>query len=290
MVVRTILTVVFCIVLLGTLVLSGLAGPGITPFTQSTGNVSDKYSTCITPASFTFSIWGLIYACLVVIALYAISLLFRSIDGRRAWQFDGAVSLAYLLVHSINLALTITWLFVWDAENVTGSAILLLLVAITNVTAISIAAYSFGKGASELYQRSKIDFWMGIFVINGHGFYVTWTILAGLINLTMFFIYEIELIGETVCIAMLSAVLIGFFGWFILENTVFQRSANPLITHYMVVIWASCGIYAALDGTSKAIEGLTIANISVFSSVLFARLVILLVRNWRNKIYGNNLV
>ncbi|CAL4128338.1 unnamed protein product [Meganyctiphanes norvegica] len=128
---------------------------------------------------------------------------------------------------------------------------------------------------------------MGIFVINGHGFYDTWTTLASLINLTIFFKYQIEVDGETVCIIMLSVILVGFLGWFILENTVLKLYGNPLITHYMVIIWASYGQYLSQYGVSKALDALIITNMSVFSAVLVARVVILAIRNRRNGIYGN---
>jgi len=288
--VRVVLTVVFTTTLLLTLVFNGLAGPGLPPFTRSTGNVSDEYSTCITPAGLTFSIWGLIYACLVVINVYVISLLFRHIDDQGAWELGGAITTPYLLVFIINLIFNITWLFLWDAANITGSAIFLLLVLTTNVIAISHSAYSFGKNAGKLYHISKVDFWMGIFVINGHGIYVTWTTLASLLNLTIFFTYQIEVDSEMLCTVMLSVILVGFFGWFIIENTVLKLYANPLITHYMVVIWASFGQYKALSGVNNTRDALIITNISVFSAVLLARLVILAARNWRNSIYGNDLV
>jgi len=289
-IVRVVLTVIFCATLVTTLVFNGLAGPGLPPFTRSTGNVSDEFNTCITPAGFTFSIWGLIYACLVAIAIYVVSLLFRRVGDQKAWQLGGAVTSPFLLVLTINLIFNITWLFLWDAADVTGSAVLLVLIALSNATAISMSAVSFGKSASQLYVTSKADFWMGIFVLNGHGFYDTWTTLAALINLTAFFKYQVGVDGETVCIVMLSFVLISFFGWFILENTVLKLYGNPLITHYMVIIWASYGIYEGSGGISNTLDALIITNIAVFSAVLIGRLVILGIRNWRNGIYGNNLI
>ncbi|XP_063588639.1 uncharacterized protein LOC134765781 [Penaeus indicus] len=67
---RIVVTSLLAVVLVYTLVLNGLAGPGLPPFTQSTGNISDYLFTCVTPAGYTFSIWGVIYFGLVTIVIY----------------------------------------------------------------------------------------------------------------------------------------------------------------------------------------------------------------------------
>lgn len=47
------------------------------PFRYSTGNVSGRYETEITPAGWTFSIWGVIYTWLLLMVLYQTTYLFR---------------------------------------------------------------------------------------------------------------------------------------------------------------------------------------------------------------------
>lgn len=47
------------------------------PFHSSTGNVSAHYETDITPAGWTFSIWGVIYTWLTLMVIYITTYVFR---------------------------------------------------------------------------------------------------------------------------------------------------------------------------------------------------------------------
>lgn len=283
---RIFVTVLLTATLIYTITLNGLAGPGVGPFKQSTGNVSDKFFTCITPAGFTFSIWSIIYISLVLIIIYAITLLFRKVEDEPAWGAGGAISVPFMLTLFVNLNLNVGWLFAWDALNATGSAIILLLIALTNVTAICLSAYSFARAASSLLTKSKLDFWCGILSINGMGFYVTWTILAALLNLTIFFKYEIELDGNGICLGVLIFLLVVLIAWFILENSLLRMFSNPLVTHYAVVIWAMAGMHSKQKNiASGEVVALIITNMTAAAVMLVARIGFLIYRNRINKLY-----
>ncbi|XP_042890055.1 uncharacterized protein LOC122264992 isoform X2 [Penaeus japonicus] len=288
---RIVVTSLLAVVLVYTLVFNGLAGPGLPPFTQSTGNISDLLFTCVTPAGYTFSIWGVIYFALVAILIYAISLLFRKVGDDDAWKLGGSVSIPFMIVFIINLNLNVGWLFAWDAVNATGSAILLLLIAITNAIAISLSSVSFGKVASDLYQNSKLDFWAGVCVLNGYDIYDTWTTLAALINLTAFFTYETDVNGNSVCIGVLVFVLVAYSGYFILENTFLAFWGNPCFTHYIVLLWAMIGIHTEQkDKASTEVIALIITLIAASAVMLVARLIILVLRNRKNTFYKRSIM
>lgn len=283
---RVATTVFLVATMIYTVIFNAFAGSGKPPFNNPTGNVSDQLFTCITPAGFTFSIWAIIYICLILIVIYAIALLFLKTEQVEAWKLGGAISTSFILVLAINLNLNVGWLFAWDAINVTGSAIILLLVALTNGIAISLALYNFSKDAARLYTQSKFHFWCGILVINGMGIYDTWTTLASFLNLTIFFKYKVELDSNAVCLGMLIFILVAFIGWFILENTVLKVFANPLITHYMVLVWAMVGIYEEQqDLVSEEVTALIIALMAAGSFMLVVRIVLIIYRNNNNAIY-----
>merc|ERR1719357_245047 len=63
-------TVVSVLLFINSLVFNALAGGGIYPFLENTGNVSDAFDTEITPAGWTFSIWSIIYIWLILMLLY----------------------------------------------------------------------------------------------------------------------------------------------------------------------------------------------------------------------------
>ncbi|XP_066981153.1 uncharacterized protein [Macrobrachium rosenbergii] len=255
---RIFVTVLLTATLIYTITLNGLAGPGVGPFKQSTGNVSDKFFTCITPAGFTFSIWSIIYISLVLIIIYAITLLFRKVEDEPAWGAGGAIS-AFMLTLFVNLNLNVGWLSDKDC---------------------------FARAASSLLTKSKLDFWCGILSINGMGFYVTWTILAALLNLTIFFKYEIELDGNGICLGVLIFLLVVLIAWFILENSLLRMFSNPLVTHYAVVIWAMAGMHSKQKNiASGEVVALIITNMTAAAVMLVARIGFLIYRNRINKLY-----
>ncbi|KAK4306119.1 hypothetical protein Pmani_022025 [Petrolisthes manimaculis] len=286
---RIIITALLFIVLVITLVFNGLAGPGSPPFSQSTGNISDVYFTCITPAGYTFIIWGIIYFCLVLIACYAVALLILKFNGDRVFEFGGAVSIPFMCTLIINLFFNIGWLFAWDDFNPTASFILLLLVAITNVLAIVLAAYCFSETADTLFVQSKGHFWANILVINGLAVYVVWTIIATLLNFTIFLSYGENYVLDNVCVGVLSFLLVACIVWFIVENTLLVKGANPLLTHYLVLVWSITGVYVEQlnkEIASNEVLALEVTILSVGVLLTIFRILILVYRNRHNGIYG----
>ena len=61
------------------------------------------------------------------------------------------------------------------------------------------------------------------------GIYTTWTVIAGLINLTAALVYPGGLDQTNCCIASLSLLVIFHVTWFILENFVFDKYARFVI-------------------------------------------------------------
>ncbi|KAK3873710.1 hypothetical protein Pcinc_021298 [Petrolisthes cinctipes] len=286
---RIIITLLLFIVLTITLVFNGLAGPGSPPFSHSTGNVSDVYFTCITPAGYTFIIWGIIYFCLVLIALYAVALLVLKVEGDPVYELGGAVSIQFMCTLIINFLFNIGWLFAWDDFNPTASFILLLFVAITNVLALVIAAYGFSDRAEILFEKSKRLFWANILVINGLAIYVVWTIIATLLNFTIFLSYGENLVLNNVCVGVLSFLLVACIVWFIVENTLLIRGANPLLAQYLVLVWSITGVYVEQlneETASNEVLALEVTILSVGVLMTIFRILILTYRNRDNGIYS----
>lgn len=92
-----------------------------------TGQVSALYESYFTPASFTFSIWGVIYTGLLLYAIY------QSFPGRQ-----GEERLCYIgRLFVINCVLNSAWLFAWHYQALALSLILMLCVLATLVFAYS---------------------------------------------------------------------------------------------------------------------------------------------------------
>ncbi|CAG11643.1 unnamed protein product [Tetraodon nigroviridis] len=118
------------------------------PFRSSTGNVSARYETDITPAGWTFSIWGLIYAWLSLMVIYTTSYVFRGL------------MLAALVV--------------------------LTMLTLSNVAALFFccsATYRHGLWLKTYHSKDLAC--LRILVHNGLALYTTWTAIASLINLAL---------------------------------------------------------------------------------------------------------
>ncbi|KAL7644094.1 UNVERIFIED_CONTAM: hypothetical protein RMT77_004917 [Armadillidium vulgare] len=292
---RYISTFIYVSTLTVTIVLNGLAGPGKSPFQHATGSVSARNEICITPAGYAFSIWGLIYFLLILIAVYAVVILFRRVGIDRTWQLGGAVSVSFLLILSLNLALNISWLFAWDHEQFIASFILLFLIALTNIMALIHSARSFQNAAPRLLTTSRFDFWVGTIVLNSQAIYKMWTILACLVNLGIMIVdvakvseneKPIDDVANNTCIGILAFLLVVFIIYFVLEQTLFMRLKNTIFTHYLVYIWALIAIHVKQENwASHTVQYLIIANIALGVLLLILRIAFIIYRNRRNALY-----
>lgn len=120
------------------------------PFLESTGNISDIFSTEITPSGWTFSIWTIIYIFLALVLAYVLSSIFRKYAAffssiflkmqlilsslflnvgenvhtcvmsifRNAYGYvycsPAVLPHGFFVVWSLNLGLNTGWLFLWD--------------------------------------------------------------------------------------------------------------------------------------------------------------------------------
>jgi hypothetical protein len=104
-----------------TIVVNGLAGSTTLLGGVTSGEVSDLYPTLVTPAGFTFSIWGIIYTLLFLFIVY------QTLPKSRDQPFLGRVGLLFALCCVFNAS----WLFLWHYEMVTYSMVLMLGLLVT---------------------------------------------------------------------------------------------------------------------------------------------------------------
>ena len=98
-----------------TVAVNALAGSTTLLNGMTSGEISDLYPTLITPAGYTFSIWGLIYTLLLVFIVY------QALPRNREQPFLGQVSFLFVLSSILNFV----WLFLWHYEEITFSVILM---------------------------------------------------------------------------------------------------------------------------------------------------------------------
>ncbi len=192
------------------------------------GNIkelSDKYNIksqiTITPAPFTFSIWGIIYSLLIYVTFTH----YKDILNTKT-PFGSIFSLFIL-----SAILNATWIQVWG-KNLELSSVVLILLAIVLMT-ITV----------EL-NKSGVD----KILIYTFGVYTAWAVVASLLNLSTTLSINKILSNNTVKFIMVGILtILPFLLKYVFKN-VLGASIIPMLITF---IWASLGI--VLNGNNNTI-------------------------------------
>jgi len=123
-----------------TAVVNGLAS-SVTLNGRTTAEVSDLYPTLVTPAGYVFSIWGIIYALLLVFVV------FQALPSKRNQSFLGKISFLFILSSVLN----VSWLILWHYDQIALSVVLMFALLAT-----LIAIYlRLGIGKSTVSWKEK---------------------------------------------------------------------------------------------------------------------------------------
>lgn len=142
-----------------TLIFNWLASTGILGGI-STGAVSDKYGTMITPAGFAFSIWGLIYLGLIAFTI-------TQARSKHAETLR-PIRLLYLGTCIANSL----WLYLWSLEMMIA-CLIVIVILLGLLAAINIRLQK--VGSSNLYWLAAVPF----------GIYFGWVTAATILNTTI---------------------------------------------------------------------------------------------------------
>ncbi len=129
------------------------------------GEISDLYPTLITPAGYTFSIWGLIYTLLLIFSVY------QALPRNRERSFLRQISFLFALSGGLN----IVWLFLWHYEILSVSVLLMFALLAT-----LIAIYRrLDIGRADVALREKV------FVHLPFSVYLGWITVAAITNVAV---------------------------------------------------------------------------------------------------------
>jgi benzodiazapine receptor len=229
-----------------TLLVNGLAGSTTIIGGQDTAQVSDKNFTLITPAGYTFAIWGIIYT---LLGLFVIYQALPSDKGKTAEK------VGWFFV--LSCVANICWLFLWQFEYLTASVVLMFLL----FASLLMAYLRLGISKSPTSWRQRIA------VHAPFGVYFGWITIASIAN---------------VAAALVSVGWDGFgLGaetWGILVIIIALLIASLVVltrrdvAYGLVIIWALVGISANQSGNQKvtlvAQISAVIVAVAVVASVL----------------------
>lgn len=273
---------------------SGAAVGGL--FESTVGDISDKYQVYITPSGSTFSIWGIIYTWLAISLLgFAVTVCVKT-DAGRLYLRPEILSPSVTGTLSLNFVLNLVWIFVWDrtinnANLTILASIILFFIAITNVLVMVFMAKNIGDNL-EIFQRDSLEWWLVFyrFVLNGLGVYTTWTVIASLLNLNTAVVYAgnggDQKVGSLVSLSLLVIIHVTYF---IIENFRVDYYARYILTPYLVVIWASNGIWQKKKddpAVPNDIKQFVLAIIIIASLTFLVRVVIVTYRYFKKPLKG----
>ncbi|XP_023696964.2 uncharacterized protein [Paramormyrops kingsleyae] len=286
-----------------TIIFNGLAGSGRGPFSQSTGNVSAQYDTEITPAGWTFSIWGVIYAWLSAMLIYILTGFCRRTSYDWMYCSPAVLPYAFFLSCMLNMSLNVTWLFLWDREQMIAAVIVLALIAFTSYLMILFSCHVLYLYGAWLHLQHPADLWLvRVLVQNGIGLYATWTTVATLLNFTVALQHNAGVSkydAATVALVQLLVEVIlclrGLPSWGLwcdrvqlerpaimgtLANLVLETHLRYLLIIYPVVILALIGsLTKDYDVVSPSRNNIFTAALLAFACVLFIVRIGLVVRD-----------
>lgn len=213
-------------------------------FTQSIGNMSDKYQVYITPSGWTFIVWGVIYTWILVAMVYALSQLCRRTEVGPLHLCPVTISIPFWVFFIVNQALNITWLFVWDRERMTAAAIFLALVVITNWLAMYALHVRLYQGGAPVKMSSRRELvLLRLCVHNGLGVYTAWTTVAALLNLDIALVHVAGASNEVTSQVIATVLGAGIIVWLVLELTVLDKYTRWTLSPGFTLVWALSGVF-----------------------------------------------
>ncbi|WP_422122392.1 tryptophan-rich sensory protein [Planococcus sp. X10-3] len=211
---------------------------------MSQKDISDKYMTLISPAPFTFSIWGVIYSLLLITLIY----LFIKRKERDVSRLVLLISPLFIASSVFNMG----WIVAFSYELM-GVSTLLILAMLFSLLIIVERIY---KNRFEVPSSlAGLSFTL----------YGSWVFIATIVNISVFLV-QLEWDGFGISDSVWTMIVLGIAIAFVLFYlSLYKNAAFPI-----PIAWAFFGIYSAYaDGQldpsmSTAIQWILLAGIVIF--------------------------
>lgn len=262
-------------------------GEGNAIFTSSTGNISDVYTTEITPAGWTFSIWGVIYIFNACWLIHLFSTICRtSRNGGPVYNNPTIVSVVFLVVYTVNMLLNVSWLLLWDRTLFEVSLVILVLITLTLYICLVDYHVRINHFVKIMATQHKVDLILfRVLLQNGVSIYATWCTIATLLNLTIVLIYRVDLSQMVACIIALSILAVELLVFVVLDLFIFEKFLRYTFSTYLTVLWALSGSLAANWDPSKPHSIMSVALLGVTAFLLVLKIFTTLFNAFKKPLY-----
>ena len=252
-------------------------------FVSTVGNVSDRYNTQVTPAGWTFSIWGIIYTWLAVWIVHGFSTICRRGDGDYLYISPDAQPPWLFLMFVLNMAANVSWLVLFDREMMIGALVMVLVMVLTIYLCLGLSHRGLFLHTTDLIrcgQRKEV--WMiRIIAQNGLSFYCTWVSIATILNFTIVLVYTAEVSQDNAASAGLAILTAEILLFFALQTSVLDKFIRYTFSPYLVLVFALSGVLAKNWDSSNRNSIWTVVLICVAGLLLAIRLVLMVL--WHKK-------
>jgi len=226
-----------------TVAVNGLAGSTTLLGGVTSADVSDKYPTLVTPAGFTFAIWGIIY---ILLALFVI---YQALPKNSDKPFLGQVSIFFALSSVFNIC----WLLLWHYDLISYSVILMLLLLASLI--LVYRRLDIGRVAVSLKER--------LFVHLPFSVYLGWISIATIANISVA-LTAAGWDGFGIEPATWAVVIIGVAVVLSLAMLATRRD----VAFNLVVVWALLGILANQGGQEGVVLASEVAIVIVLVAIV----------------------
>ncbi len=211
------------------------------------GDISDTYATLLTPATYAFSIWSLIYLLLVVLVVYQARDVFRPQKDNTLPQAIGPLFVVSCLCNGL-------WTFIFVKEYVALSVVVILVLAASLyglLVKLRIATYN-------ARPATIVCVWWPLLVYTG------WVTVASVVNIASW----LRSLGITIEPAAACLVLVALLAGLLILLA--RRNVRELllasawgITAIGVQQWQLAGGNRMVAGTAFAVSGVLLAAVAV---------------------------
>jgi benzodiazapine receptor len=223
-----------------TVIINGLAGSTTLIGGVNTAFISDSNPTLITPAGFTFAIWGVIYILLGVFVVY------QALPSQKDKEYHKQISWLFVLISITNIG----WIFLWQYNLVTLSLPVIVLFLIGLILIYT----RLGIGKTQVPMKEKLA------IHTPFSVYLGWITIATIANVAVAGVSTgwdgFGISPETWAILIIIIALL---------LTLIVTVTRKDIAYDLVIVWALFGIISKQTNTNIV----TTAEVSVIIILIF---------------------
>lgn len=230
-----------------TVIVNSIAGSTTLIGGQLTAAVSNKYPTLVTPAGFTFSIWGIIYVLLGAFVVYS------ALPKQRSSGYVERIGWLFVLSSIFNIA----WIFVWQYEVLVASVVLILGLLLSLIGIY--LRLNIGKSKVPLGEMLAVQLPFSV--------YLGWISIATIADISLTLVaYGWDGFGVAPEIWAVIIVAVA------LVLTMLMLGIRKDIAYALVVVWALVGISVNQTNTNVVLAtqvGAAIAAVAILATAAF---------------------